>query len=1585
MKKLKSFVTVLTLFLIIGQAIMQPISIFAETIGMQEHIEKKDLEEIQESKEDISSELPIIEYEEQDLVTAPALQSESAKANDSPDESELPDLTIIGDSLFLLPSEIEAKELTESELMEPVEGSFNPLYTFEYIRQHARSTSEQEKMLAQSEEYAMMIRNFTRSTGYTLERVRTINEVVVRYLPVSGIHFTHDLFYFYRIRETGDIAFCIEEGVPAGLGTATATNLQQVIANESLRTRLTLIAYFGWYSQNNPSDRQYVATQHMLWEAFGGSNIYTTVTDYSSRKQTIENAISNYNTRPSFHNQKVTLKVGESITLTDTNGVFTNYAMDNLTNTANVTLRKSGNQLTITANANANESGSVSIARTAKNFSGTALTYQVAQAQRVGVLHVEKPISADLSIEVQKEGHARVRKIDENTNQPLAGAIFRFTTSNGQTRELTTNASGLATWSNLPANSVVTIQEISAPNGYVLNTTSQKVTIRANETLTVTFNNTAQLGTIKIDKSGLEMGKEMFNPNYSLAGNVFAIFEGSSVSGPLIDTITTDAQGIAETKALPLGTYTVQEKNASHGFILNRNIWTVTLAYAGQSIAITNTTQKITNQEQKGSVILRKHDIETGTTSQGDTDFSGAIFELKRLSDNKILGQYTTDENGQLSVSNLLLDDYEFVEIEAPEGYLIDNEPIHFSITYAGQTAEVAKTVNVVKENQVIKGGFDLIKIGNYNWLTTAWNWIFGKDNTDQPFVLEGVEFTVYQNFDMNSEVARKQTDKSGYVRFDELPYGEYRVSESRVPFGYKGIADFYVTISENEQSYHYVIENKVKEAQIKFVKVDSETGKEITRSKAGFEIFSQTTGEQLRIKDFNGVEHEVFYTDHQGILQIPTMFAFGEYFAIEVQAPVGYVLADQPVYFEVTGEETDGLVVVKIENHNQKGQLKVKKTVQSAFSTIEKESAFGPYTEVEFAQQAGEGFAFKIRPTEDIITGDQTIRFKAREFIQENGEDKIWKTASDGFFETEAFLYIGSYELIEVAAPKGVILKVEPVPFEILYEGQHIEISSTSAEVENYLQTINIYGYKLQETVVDWKDGTAVIDLEQANNDQVFALKSGEDMLIGETTLPGHTVLGYAIVENGILSFEDFLLPTVEANYYLQEVDAKNLHVIDQEQYFFAYVPSTNNEKHDIHVWADQYAENEEIHLRVARQSMVNELAKAKVRLLKIDELDGQPLENVTFDLIRIDETEDKIIETLVSKHATNHKGYIVVNQLPTGSYKFIESKPLYWYQENQEEFYFEVTPENHGTVIELVVENQRKPLALESLFMTDEEQKQINPSIENRLIDFGWATGLKEGHTYYADIYFELVSTGEQIEKVTKEVIGNGKKNQAFSVKFDLAKDTLKDGDILAARYIFYTDEEKTNEIGRHNDDLSIESQQIIARIPKVAIRTQAHTGDGRTQTFNHGELIEAYDTVMLTHEDVLDGTKRAFEATLVAVTPEGTHQDIWTSERIDYVVSDAEIVKEVMTTVDTGQYPEGTWFYFNEVGFNEIGEEDTAHNFDGSDPDQSLVPKNKKSGNLPQTNERFSVYLLVVGLMFIIGSLFILIKRKKSEING
>lgn len=69
----------------------------------------------------------------------------------------------------------------------------------------------------------------------------------------------------------------------------------------------------------------------------------------------------------------------------------------------------------------------------------------------------------------------------------------------------------------------------------------------------------------------------------------------------------------------------------------------------------------------------------------------------------------------------------------------------------------------------------------------------------------------------------------------------------------------------------------------------------------------------------------------------------------------------------------------------------------------------------------------------------------------------------------------------------------------------------------------------------------------------------------------------------------------------------------------------------------------------------------------------------------------------------------------------------------------------------------------------------------------------------------------------------------------------------------------------------------------------------------------IINAYDNVDLSHENVLDGTERSFEAILVAQTPDGKMTDIWTSGKINYVVNDSTIVKQVKTKVDTSKYPE------------------------------------------------------------------------------
>ncbi|MBF0726206.1 LPXTG cell wall anchor domain-containing protein [Enterococcus faecalis] len=106
-----------------------------------------------------------------------------------------------------------------------------------------------------------------------------------------------------------------------------------------------------------------------------------------------------------------------------------------------------------------------------------------------------------------------------------------------------------------------------------------------------------------------------------------------------------------------------------------------------------------------------------------------------------------------------------------------------------------------------------------------------------------------------------------------------------------------------------------------------------------------------------------------------------------------------------------------------------------------------------------------------------------------------------------------------------------------------------------------------------------------------------------------------------------------------------------------------------------------------------------------------------------------------------------------------------------------------------------------------------------------------------------------------------------------------------------------------------------------------------------------------------------------------------DIWISGKINYVVNDSMIVRQVKTKVDTSKYPEGTTFFFKEVGYNEAGEKDCEHNFDGKDKQQSLTPV--KKGTLPKTGATTSLYLTVAGaVLLLLTGLYVFYSRKKAK---
>lgn len=878
MKKFKKVTTFLALLFTMGQLFVSP------GLAVADHIEYNRMTAVAENEEDEKKEAPPSEVKPfrsdeviDEIKRSAGLQSENARANDSPDASELPVVETIGDSLFILPSGTEVKPLEDTEEVN-VTGDFDDRYTMDYILENAKSTSEQEEILAKSEEYARLKQNFTRSTGFTIENARTIDHRLWRNLP-NGNNFLHDRFYMFRIRETGQIAFCIEEGVPAGLGGgATQENLNQVLSNAALRDRLSLIAYFGWYGNSDKSDTQYVAVQQMLWEAFGGETLSTTVPNYASRKQFVDTEISNYYTRPSFHNQRVTVKVGETVTITDTNGVFSNYAMNNISNTANVTLRQDGNRLHITAHANSNESGRVRISRIPADYAKTPLVYQVGNYQRVSVLHVGDPIFADLNIDVLKEGHAEVLKVGEETGLPLAGAVFRFVTSDGQEKELTTGADGKARWENLMVDTTVTITEIKAPNGYILNSNPQTLTIRANETTTVRFDNKEQLANLTVIKEDEETG----NAPQGAATFFGAKYDLTDADGNFVATLTMDnVDGIsqAEIKGLKLGTYFLQEVEAPEGYNLDPTKHEVQLTYAGQNETVAIHSRTVTDRVIKGHIEGYKFgsrplipnslsDI-LERISGNNQDIKPPLEGVELTATAHATGQeyvVMTGENGFFRFENLPYDTYTISETKGPDGYLLI-EPFDVTISEDGYTHFF------LLEDRIIESRLHIVKVD---------------EETGENIPYAGAQFKIFDTWANGGEGAfvsmqrpndTESTDdfetneKGEIVTTESLAWGvdRYELHEVKAPEGYVLLEEpivFSVTQEDSDGMIRIEVPNRLARQDVQLIKRDRLNEQPLAN--VPFNLY------QIE-KDGSETLVDEFLTDEEGIISLEGL-PYGEY-----------------------------------------------------------------------------------------------------------------------------------------------------------------------------------------------------------------------------------------------------------------------------------------------------------------------------------------------------------------------------------------------------------------------------------------------------------------------------------------------------------------------------------------------------------------------------------------------------------------------------------------------------------------------------------------------------------------------------------
>ena len=575
------------------------------------------------------------------------------------------------------------------------------------------------------------------------------------------------------------------------------------------------------------------------------------------------------------------------------------------------------------------------------------------------------------------ESYIQVIKVDAETGNtiPYAGAGFQIYNPDGNLVTMTftyptpttidtfyTDANGsLVTPEKLPYGKGYSLVEVQAPYGYVLDSSpvyfdvaEENATEESGVTvIKVDKPNMAQKGTISIEKSGevffgvsvsgAEGEETIYQPLYQLAGLPGAKYEIRAAEdivtpdgtlrvseGELVDTVVTDNDGLAESKELYLGSYEVKEIKAPYGMVLNDEIHTVTLVYAGQNVAVTETGTSFVNDRKKVEISLEKA-METsdlfGIGNNGEVkNVTFGIFAADELISasgttipkDSLLEVITPDESGKATFkTDLPIGSYYVKEIAADSHYILSDEQYPVVFEYAGQdTALVQLAVNDGKpiDNKLKYGSVSGIKTDeNGDGLGGALIGLF-KTN-DGEFTTENAILTTTSGDD-------------GSFSFANIPYGTWYIREISQPTGYVLNDTVYdVTIAENEQVVEISIENRLIRGNITLTKVDADYP-ENKLTGAEFEVYKDMDGNG-KLDDGDELLGKLTETD-TGIYTMNDLL-YGQYLVKETKAPDGFVL-DTGVYS--VNIETDGKTYsvenkagIGFINEAQKGSLKIVKT----------------------------------------------------------------------------------------------------------------------------------------------------------------------------------------------------------------------------------------------------------------------------------------------------------------------------------------------------------------------------------------------------------------------------------------------------------------------------------------------------------------------------------------------------------------------------------------------------------------------------------------------------------------------------------
>ena len=728
-------------------------------------------------------------------------------------------------------------------------------------------------------------------------------------------------------------------------------------------------------------------------------------------------------------------------------------------------------------------------------------------------------------------------------------------------------------------------------------------------------------------------------------------------------TGVTDSKGVFLKENIPAGTYTVTEESIDK--YVPQKSQTVTVR--GGETATVN----FDNILKKFRVKVVKTDIEEGT-AQGDASLAGAKYGL--FKGDELIDTYITDSNASFTTDYYICDtDWTLKELESSEGYLVNSTVYKVGADPKLYTVEFNTTENNVTE-EVIKGNIAIIKHTDD-----------GSTQIETPE--KGAEFQIHLKSAgsfVNADEDERDTivcDEDGFASSKLLPYGVYTVHQTKGWDGREMIADFDVFINEDGKTYKFLINNANFESYVKVVKLDAETGKQIPYAGAGFEIYdSEGHRVSMQFTYPEVTEIHTFYTNSEGYLITPETLPYGEYTLVEVEAPYEYVLDSTPIPFTISQENSStdtGVTVVKVKAQDmpQKGVIEIGKTGE-VFTSVG--MLGGGYVdengnEIEFPityspiyETLGlPGTVFQIYATEDIVTGDGTVRAYQGELVDEITTDESGKATSKE-------LYLGKYTVVEKTASDTFYNPNEQYDVELTYAGQNVSITSTELSLYNERQRVSISLTKALE-----QDEIFGIGMNDEIKNVQFGIYADEDV----TAADGSVILADSLItyancdENGNITFNCDL--PIGFKWYAKEMATDAHYVLSDEKYAF------NTEYQGQEVQAIEITVND-------GEPIQNELIYGTVKGLKTDRETSKTIEGALFGLFTSDETEftkDNAILTAES----DKDGIFTFENVPFGEWIIKELQPAENYLPNDEIHHIIVSEDEQ--IIEINIVNDMIP----------------------------------------------------------------------------------------------------------------------------------------------------------------------------------------------------------------------------------------------------------------------------------------------------